>query len=393
MKLFEYTLLERILPVLQENGHPALTQTAYRKDVSCQDAIFSTQEAIKSILRNGNTAFLSLYDLEKALDSIEHPVLLHSLFHAGINGRSWRLFRAWYSNLSALVRFKSVTSPSIPVHRGVQQGSVLSPTFFLVVMDKLLLQLSDERCGISICGLYLGGAAHADDVRTIASSAAIAEVQGGVIFEFAHNNGLLVNREKTEVVRMAVKKCSNENQVQLTYHNSTVSTLPQTKCLGFMSLSAKPGVEQNVNRARKQFFALGSTGCFLGYSNPLSAREIVDICVIPTLLYGAENWILDDISLNLLERFQAELGRRILKLSKHHSSLSTMIVLSWPTMKSRILRCKLRFLGKLISDDRDNIATRTFRMIGSQNVYDISIVQQCIFLVYPGHKVNRLPPQ
>ena len=298
-----YTLLERILPVLQENGHPALTQTAYRKSVSCQDAIFSTQEAIKSILCDGNTAFLSLYDLEKAFNSFEHPVLLHSHFQAGINGRSWRLFKAWYSNLSALVRFKSVMSPSIPVHRGVQQGSFLSLTFFLVVMDKLLHQLSDERCGISICGLYLGGAAHVDDVRTIASSAAIAEVQGGVISEFAHKNSLLVNREKTEVVRIAVKKCLNENQEQQTSHNSTASTIPQAKYLGFMwsnTLSTKPGVEQNINRSRKQFFALGYTGCFLGYSNPLSAREIVEICVIPTLLYGAENCILDDIYLNLL---------------------------------------------------------------------------------------------
>ena len=126
------------------------------------------------------------------------------------------------------------------------------------------------------------------------------------------------------------------------------------------TLSAKPGVEQNINRARKQLFALGSTGSFVCYSNPLAAREIVEICVIPTLLYGAENWILDDISLNLLERFQAELSRTILKLSKHHSSLSTIIGLSWPTTKSRILRYKLRYLGKLISDDRDNIATRTF---------------------------------
>ena len=122
----------------------------------------------------------------------------------------------------------AVTSPSIPVHRGVQQGSVL------FVMDKLLPQLSDERRDIFFCGLYLGGAAHVDDVRTIASSATIAEVQGGVISEFAHNNSLLVNREKTEVVKIAVKKCSNENQEQLTSHNSTVSPLPQTKCLIFM---------------------------------------------------------------------------------------------------------------------------------------------------------------
>ena len=42
MKLFEYALLERILLVLQENGHPHIAQTAYRKKVSCQDAIFAS---------------------------------------------------------------------------------------------------------------------------------------------------------------------------------------------------------------------------------------------------------------------------------------------------------------------------------------------------------------
>lgn len=107
------------------------------------------------------------------------------------------------------------------------------------------------------------------------------------------------------------------------------------------------------------------------FSNPLSAREIVESCV---LLYGAENWTIDETSLNLLERFQAELGRRILKLSKHHSMLSTLIGLSWPTMKARLL------LQKLLSQDRDNIATRTFRTIASNNIYNISIVEQCIFL-------------
>ena len=116
------------------------------------------------------------------------------------------------------------------------------------------------------------------------------------------------------------------------------------------------------------------------FSNPLSAREIVESCVIPILLYGAENWTIDETSLNLLERFQAELGRRILKLSKHHSMLSTLIGLSWPTMKARLLLQKLRFLGKLLSQDRDNIATRTFRTIASNNIYNISIVEQCIFL-------------
>ena len=47
MKVFEYTILNRILPVLQEHGHPSLTQTAYQKHISCQDAIFAMQEAMQ----------------------------------------------------------------------------------------------------------------------------------------------------------------------------------------------------------------------------------------------------------------------------------------------------------------------------------------------------------
>ena len=41
MKVFEYAILNRLQPVLQENGHPSLTQTAYQKHISCQDAIFA----------------------------------------------------------------------------------------------------------------------------------------------------------------------------------------------------------------------------------------------------------------------------------------------------------------------------------------------------------------
>ena len=104
--------------------------------------------------------------------------------------------------------------------------------------------------------------------------------------------------------------------------NPTVQIIPEAKCLGYLwnkSLSARPAVEHNIAKACRQFFALGSTGCYLGQSNPLTARTVVETCVLPTLCYGAENWILDDISLDLLNRFQSELGKRILRLSKFHS--------------------------------------------------------------------------
>ena len=67
---------------------PDCLQTAYRKDLSCSDAIFTTQEALLTHAREGGHPYLCLFDLEKAFDSIEHSVLLERLLQVGISGRT-----------------------------------------------------------------------------------------------------------------------------------------------------------------------------------------------------------------------------------------------------------------------------------------------------------------
>ena len=131
----------------------------------------------------------------------------------------------------------------------MQQGSVLSPTFFLIVMDKLLQQLKETSAGLSICGLYPGGAAHVDDVHAIASSASVTKEQGQIIHDFAVENGLKVNSEKTEIVEISQ---SNRDHLHLVDH--TIETVPQAVCLGYLwshNLSARQSVKSNINKARR----------------------------------------------------------------------------------------------------------------------------------------------
>ena len=95
--------------------------------------------------------------------------------------------------------------------------------------------------------------------------------------------------------------------------------------------------------------------------------------VLPTLLYGSENWILSDSTLSLFESFQAEIGRRILKLSRFHSRLSINVALRWPTMRARVLITKLGFLCRLLTPhpdpDSDTLAYKLFTTLSLQLLF------------------------
>ena len=74
---------------------------------------------------SGSKVLMCLYDLEKAYDSVEYPVL-----HVGdclrwvlmINGKLWRVMKNWYSGRSCMF-----SEGRWEVGTGVKQGSILSP--------------------------------------------------------------------------------------------------------------------------------------------------------------------------------------------------------------------------------------------------------------------------
>ena len=136
------------------------------------------------------------------------------------------------------------------------------------------------------------------------------------------------------------------------------------------------GHEEAMNKARRAFFAFGAMGAFQGLLNPISGRSIYETCVIPTLLFGCENWVLTDSVLHRLESFQGEIGCQILNLSRYHSTLSSWLGLRWPSTTARILISKLSLLAKL-SEGEDSIDSRIFSSLPKESV---RLVQECCYL-------------
>ena len=377
-KVLETLTLMRLQCHFLEKKIPHLNQTAYCKGVSCAEAIFSTMEVISTYSQCSEKVYMCFYDLQKAFDSIQYPVLLKRLYESGVNGKAWRLLRSWYTSPKSMVRVNGILSSSLTLERGVLQGSVLSPVLFLLIMDPLLKSLQNKGLGPSVGDIYAGGFIHSDDIRTISSSRATLQEQINTVCTFAANNGLTLNPTKCEVILISPSKPATTAPIA-TLEGEGLTPQLSAKCLGYWwcwDLSATKAVDEAIKKARRAFFAFGAIGAFQGQLNPISGRSIYETCVIPVLLFGCENWVLTDSMLHQLESFQGEIGRRILKLTRHHSTLSTRLALRWPSVTARVLISKLSLLSKL-SERGDSLGGQIFSSLPQES---LKLVRECRYL-------------
>ena len=197
-------------------------------------------------------------------------------------------------------------SQTICLERGVLQGSILSPTLFLMVMDPLLRKL--EQCSLGPClgDLYCGAYAHADDIRTIATSRDTLDKQISVVEYFTELNALVLNANKCEVVMVSNTKSRSDVPI-CTIANHLLAPSLSVKCLGHWwswDLSSDKAIEEALGKARRCFFFYGAIGAFDGQLNPLSGRAIFEVCVIPACEAGSfpgRDWTKDpeDLTISL----------------------------------------------------------------------------------------------
>ena len=117
---------------------------------------------------------------------------------------------------------------------------------------------------------------------------------------FATENFLTLNADKCEVV-VFKRGCTADSQ-PCAVGGLTLPTGYAGKCLGFWwqsDLLATRAITENIKKARRAFFAYGGIGAFQGDLSPLSSRSVVETCVMPVLLFGSENWLLNRAMIRL----------------------------------------------------------------------------------------------
>ena len=167
-KIMTVILLKRLMKECHEFFSD--WQTGFRSGRGCRDNILLLRVLYDQVINGDGRCMVTYIDYKAAFDSVSHKFLDLTLARAKASRKSRAIFRAIYAVASGVAKVKGtngkiIFSKAFDIGRGVVQGDIVSPIFFILALDQLFQEYDNKyakgvRCGELLTIKTLG---YADD--------------------------------------------------------------------------------------------------------------------------------------------------------------------------------------------------------------------------------------
>ena len=170
-KVLSAVMLNRITD--ETTGYLQDWQAGFRQNRGCRDNVMILRTAINKRLKEGKPMILTFIDYSAAFDSVGHKFLDEALAEARAKPKTRAIFRSIYGSATARTRVKGtdgedVLSDKFPIRRGVIQGDLTSPIYFIIALEAILRRHDKVTGkGIDFGGVRLHTLGYADDAALI----------------------------------------------------------------------------------------------------------------------------------------------------------------------------------------------------------------------------------
>ena len=123
---------------------PQSTLFGFERERGCQDALMTLREMSEPSKHSKVLKAIIYVDFEKAFEIAQKEVILDILAGYNIQGKLLTWLEDFLTNRTAHVRNKQYISQPFECLAGTPQGSILSPTLFNVIMNKLVTLLRES---------------------------------------------------------------------------------------------------------------------------------------------------------------------------------------------------------------------------------------------------------
>ena len=118
-------------------------QAGFRKARGTRDNITILRTLCKDVLQLGKSLTINFVDYAAAFDSVSHKFLDKALARAGASNKMRAMSRAIYRTASVFTTVSDadgnqIKTDEFPIKRGVLQGDIMSPLFFIIDLEFIL---------------------------------------------------------------------------------------------------------------------------------------------------------------------------------------------------------------------------------------------------------------
>ena len=143
-KIFEKIIYHRLIYFMEKHKILYINQYGFREKHSTILALINLTDKIKNAIDKGNYAVGIYIDLRKAFDTVDHYILLRKLEHYGIRGKANDLIQNYLSDRYQYTTVNNCSSWLNRIKTGVPQGSVLGPLLFLLYINDIAANVSED---------------------------------------------------------------------------------------------------------------------------------------------------------------------------------------------------------------------------------------------------------
>ena len=347
MKLFERVIEQRLRSHLEQTGFINKHQSGFRKAKSTDDRLSRLSQSIMESFNRREHVVAAFLDVKKAFDNVWHNGLRFKIFQLDLPTKMTRWFSDFLVGRLIQVNVNNFLSNQINPKTGVPQGSILSPSLFLIYVNDVpaphhkensLSQFADDTAQWAFSlNIHIAAKRLQQDLLKLAMWCAKWRIK--------------LNPVKTKVIMFSRSILARKTELNLKLYGETLKIYPEVKFLGITcdsQLTFQKHFEDILDRCNTRYHRLRLLVNKEWGPSPATLIQIHKQCVRPVFEYGslstitASNYIISKI-----QRLQNKFIWLALRLPKYIFPKLLHDSTGLPYVKDRLLSCATKSLDRI----------------------------------------------